>query len=219
MILKSSVVGIMTIADRIDQDILRSLENVFEQVEAEWRANKRMPETIEPDDLTNIRYCPRLDFAVGPFNVEKNRPKWKINKIAINRVYNGHQRIIRRLARCDLELEEQWWSSNPRNTNRDWEYELNRFKFNKNTNTNPRCFIGIEVEKSPGQKHRMGSIMNAAALGKVGIIIAKGEAYRHLIRIRLYLRFLLAVEKPGVPISNVLIIPKRNFVEILSSYH
>ena len=61
--------------------------------------------------------------------------------------------------------------------------------------------------------------MNAAALGKVGVIVAKDDAYRHLVKVRLYLRFLLAVDKPGVPISNILILPKNDFVEMLDSFH
>ena len=35
------------------------------------------------------------------------------------------------------------------------------------TNRNPRCFLAIEIENRTGTKHRLGSIIYAAALGMI----------------------------------------------------
>lgn len=79
------------------------------------------------------------------------------NQNVIQEEYDGHQHIFEPLQLIDRRIVP---------------------------NSNPRCFVAIELERSTGPKHRMGSIINAGAVGKIGIVIGLGDsAYRSLKRI------------------------------------
>jgi len=63
-------------------------------------------------------------------------------------------------------------------------------------NKNPRCFIVIEVENKNSRKHRLGSLVNASALGKTGIIVASSDrVFTSFVKIRKYLAFLNQAQK------------------------
>jgi hypothetical protein len=90
-------------------------------------------------------------------------------------------------------------------------------------NINPRCFLAIEIERETSEKHVLGGIINASALGKVGIIVTKDEKYQSAMRIRRYLRFLVAVGKGGEPEDvtlgkNTILLPRTEFLEVLEGY-
>lgn len=92
------------------------------------------------------------------------------------------------------------------------------------TNFNPRCFICIEFEKETGEKHVLGGILHASALGKVGIILTpeKDETqYKSVMRIRRYLRFCVQAGKMGYDVTverNTILLPRDEFLEILRKY-
>jgi hypothetical protein len=85
-------------------------------------------------------------------------------------------------------------------------------------NENARCFIAVEVEsKSTTRKHKMGSIVNASALGRIGIVVGMDDhSVKVLIRILGYLKFLASVEKPTFKPDNVFIISKQQILRILN---
>jgi len=138
-----------------------------------------------------LYYCPKPDYAVGPFNTDGNR----IDEVRreIDGTYARFETTIRRILSSD-----QW---------------LNDFE----PNDNPRCFLAIEVEDRNSTKHRMGSILNACALGKVGIVIGANEStYRSLMRIREYLRLVEEFGKARLSPKNVAILTCERFRSALS---
>ena len=82
----------------------------------------------------------------------------------------------------------------------DFEYLLNK-------NQNARCFLAIEIENKNSKKHIMGSIVNAASLGRVGIGVAFNEStLRTFCRILNYLNFLRRVDKNTYDTTNFIIL-------------
>jgi hypothetical protein len=170
------------------REILLPLKRLFgaNQVIPEWDVTSG-----SLDDFTRQLYCPRIDIAVGPFNVNGNITR---NREVIDDAYFQHEDLIKKLSAADK-----------------------RKMLDEHLNKNPRCLLAIEVENRGSRKHRLGSIVNVAALGKVGIIIAfTNESYRSLEKLREYLRFISRVRKIERDISkNVIIISRDNFSRIL----
>ena len=85
-------------------------------------------------------------------------------------------------------------------------------------NANPRSFA-VELEKETDEKHVLGGIVHASGLAKVGIIVTDDDLkkYRSIMRIRRYLRFLIAVGKTGNPShvtlgKNTIVLPRAQFL-------
>jgi hypothetical protein len=58
-------------------------------------------------------------------------------------------------------------------------------------NYNARCLLCIEIEESGSRKHCLGNLINASALGRIGVLIARNpEILRIFVRQRVYLDFL-----------------------------
>jgi hypothetical protein len=84
-------------------------------------------------------------------------------------------------------------------------------------NRNPRCFLAIEIENTGTRKSRLGSIINASAIGKIGIVVAwNNEVLRELEKIEDYLRFLREVGKIPEAFRNVMFIRKDQFRHVLN---
>jgi len=167
------------------------LDSVFSdtheiEVKKEWNIKKGA------GDNPPKMYYPRVDFAIGPFNltdaIEENIGN-------INSAYRRLSPFFGVLIQNDANRE---------------------YSFNSDSNGNPRCLAAIEIENKCSAKHRMGSMHNALSLGKVGIVIAANdEAYRNLIRIRSYLEFLGKKRKVPRPNRNILILGIETFKRIL----
>lgn len=144
------------------------------------------------DDLTRNLYCPRIDIAVGPFNISR--------------------RILEDYEKISHAYEE----------NRDFVQSLNsrsiiRIREENELNRNPRCLLAIEIENTGSRKTRVGSIINASAIGKIGVIVAwTPEVLNELERVEDYLRFLRTVGKIPQAFKNILIVGKTDFSEILN---
>ena len=154
----------------------------------------------------NYQYSPRVDIAVGPFSVTPNG-----NQTAeYNRILR-RENIDRFLKRVyDLHVE---------NIGLEWMNELNipEFDFLTRKNQNARCFLAIEIENTSTKKHIMGSMINAASLGRIGIGIAFNDSVkRTFLRILNYLAFLKRVEKNTYDTTNFMILTKEQFLEILN---
>ena len=157
------------------------------EVKKEWNIKK------EAGDNPPEMYYPRADFAIGPFNITDETDA---NVRIIGSAYDRVLPFFASLIQNDAQRE------NP---------------FNKDSNRNPRCLAVIEIENKCSAKHRMGSMLNALSLGKVGIVIAANdEAYRSLIRIRSYLEFIGEKGKGPEPNRNILILKIVTFRRILN---
>ena len=176
------------------QELVRdSLRRIFgdNKVKKEWDVAKH-----SRDDFTRELYCPRLDIAVGPFNVDRNISR---NVTEIERILRTHRDFIIRMLRY----------SEPPVSN------INEFLCDKNEN--PRCFLAIEIENSGSSKHMLGDIANASIIGSIGVIIPFNDTKLSLCkRIRKYVTFATNVEKIQTIFKNVLIINKENFLQVLN---
>jgi len=169
-------------------------KGVLESVERSWYPFKGQHAPF---------YSPVADIAVGPFATQQR---------LISRYDDLEQRVpelINDLKSCFRENYNQYgghFSGTPT-------YPFTEFEGNENA----RCFISIEIEsKSPTRKHKMGSIVNAAALGRIAIVIGLDEySVKVLIRILGYLKFLASVNKPTFKANNAFILSKEQILRIL----
>src|SRR5680860_1918100 len=144
------------------------------EVVNEWRAFRGL----------SYQYSPIADIAVGPFSIAPAQNQTsKYNEIL------EQEPIIKFLQKIyDYHIE---------NIGDDWTNEL------KIPNLNARCFLSIEIENKNSKKHIMGSVVNAASLGRIGIGVAYCDsAKRTFIRILNYMAFLKRVGKNTYDTTN-----------------
>lgn len=85
-------------------------------------------------------------------------------------------------------------------------------------NDNARCLICVEVEDTGDEKHMIGDLVNASALGRVGLLIARSDiAFRSFLRQRVYLRYLADVGKNTFKTNNALVLTAEQFDECLAN--
>ena len=155
-------------------------------------------------------YSPRVDIAVGPFATENRRCEQEYD-----RKVNGCNQLIDTW----VDMFRQNWQSVI--GDRYWRVPLHspsgyRDFIEHGANRNARCFIAIEVENETTRKHLMGSIINAGALGRVGILVAwQEEALRAAIRMRAYFDFLQEAEKRTFNMSDVIVLSRNQFATSL----
>jgi len=166
------------------EEMISLLRQLFgsENVVPEWDVAKN-----SRDAYSRELYSPRVDVAVGPFNIDANID---YNNNRIQETYEKYKRFF------------QLIRSNSDRPNTDLV-----------PNQNPRCFLVIEVESKNSRKHRLGSMVNASALGKIGVIVALNEkVFNSLVKIRKYLEYLERVQKPGRAPANILVITMEDFL-------
>ncbi len=145
------------------------------------------------DALTRRLYCPRIDIVVGPFNTDRNLDA---NNKLIQQAYVMYHRLIESIHAI---------SDAP-----------NRALL---PNDNPRCFITIEIENKTGSKHRIGSIVNASAIGKIGIIATNNrQDFSRIVRIKDYLGFLLTVGKTSYNPQNIMIVLADELLDVINRH-
>ena len=154
----------------------------------------------------NYQYSPRVDIAIGPFSVAPGK-----NQTA------EYNRILRR---DDIDtFLKRVYDYHVENIGLKYLNEINipEFDFVTRKNQNARCFLAIEIENTSTKKHIMGSMINAASLGRIGIGIAYSDSVlRTFIRILNYLAFLKRVEKNTYDTTNFLILTKDQFQNLLN---
>jgi hypothetical protein len=132
-----------------------------EEVLEEWDVAKS-----SKDAYTREIYCPRLDIAVGPFNIDSETTDQL--KAEIERKFRKHRRFVDGIVRKA-------------------ETPVGRI----GSNFNPRCLIAVEIENTGTRKHRLGSILNSGVLGKVGIVVGwNNEVMGSLVKLRKYIDYL-----------------------------
>ncbi|MDP8212100.1 MAG: hypothetical protein P9X22_02260 [Candidatus Zapsychrus exili] len=169
------------------------LKQIFgnENVKQEWDVGKS-----SQDSLTREIYCPRLDIAVGPFNID-GRVEYNKQRIkdSIHR-YSEFLRLIIDVSENGLHSKNNILTS------------LNR---------NPRCFLQLRLNASGSRKHMLGDIANASILGAIGIVIPLTPSkLKGFTRIMKYIEFATAVGKLKSSFKNVLLINSDKFLEVLS---
>jgi len=136
-----------------------------------------------------LQYCPRIDFAIKPLNTTRN---WAENRLRMRAAKQNYHQFFQDLKYIGL-------------SNSNW-----------NENNNPRCFVAIEYENKTTTKHRLGSLINACALGNVGIVVAVNDkTYRSYERIIKYLEFLQINDKMPVHPNNYILLKRNDFENFL----
>jgi len=174
----------------IQEEIVTELKRIFgdSNVKLEWDVAKD-----SKDDYTRKLYCPRIDVAVGPFNIDRNI---SLNNRRITEAYEKHRTLIERIkSMSDVPNQSML------------------------LNENPRCLLAIELENKSSRKHRLGSMVNASAMGKIGIILAANPSvFRSIVKIREYLKFIESVGKARYNPGNLIIVLVDDFLDILKKY-
>lgn len=152
------------------------------------------------------QYSPRVDIAVGPFSTINGQNKIQEYNVLVEQ--EGIVSFLRKL--YDLHLL---------NIGEEFRNEIiiPSFETIVHKNQNARCFLAIEIENKNSKKHIMGSLINAASLGRIGIGITYTEkTMRTFIRIMNYLAFLKRVDKNTYDTTNFLIVDKDQMVALLT---
>lgn len=183
------------------KQLFAALFNVFPDVEYEWRAFRTGDKH---------KYGPRLDIALGPFNDEAAEYNLMYD---YNRMV--HEGLLNRFLQRAYDLHIQ-------NLDITVYTEVNHPSFLEviERNQNARCVLAIEIENKNTRKHIMGSIVNAASLGRVGIGIGfTSEVTETFLRILNYLSFLTNVEKNGYDTCNFLVLTVAQMDNLLATIH
>lgn len=181
--------------DEFTRLLLTKLNTVFpaEEISPEWNVSKD-----SQDDFNNIEYyAPRVDIAIGPFNINRDLDN---NNEKFNSLVRDNIPLLRTLYNIS-HLGEQ--------------HEYISFdNFLSTLNPNPRCFIAIEIENTRDAKRSLGDIVNASVMGKVGIVIPLGEdKYKLFYKIKKYFHYLEQVGKLEGNFRNVLIIEGEKMLD------
>lgn len=151
-------------------------------------------------------YSPRVDIAVGPFSMEDGQNQTHVyNQLVVTENINF---FIKKLYQIHIE------NIGPEVNN---EITIPSFEDLIYKNQNARCFLAIEIENENSKKHIMGSLINAASLGRIGIGVAYTvKTMRTFIRIMNYLGYLRKVKKNTYDTTNFLIVSKNQIHDILT---
>lgn len=176
-------------SDRQYPELYTRLKKFFGEatVKSEWDVIK---DSQDDYDRKHI-YGPRVDFAIGPFNINRQDKDEQINEI-----HKKFTNISGFIAKSKLKSE---------------------FKLEFNYNRNPRCLMAIEVESdNTSYKHRLGSLFNVSFLGKVGIAVGNNpDATNALLRLYRYVQRARTLEKIPTAPTNVIILRLDELNDIL----
>lgn len=170
----------------LEAEIFLELKRIFGEgnVKREWDVAKN-----SRDAYTRELYCPRIDYVVGPFNIDANVYQ---NGQIINDYYDFCRDFIAEL------------------------HSISGIAEALEPNHNPRCFLAIELENKTSKKHRIGSLINASAMGKIGIIVAaNGRVFQSYVKIRKYLKFLESVGKIQIAPKNIIVVAQADLLQTL----
>ena len=157
----------------------------------EWRAF----ETSEG------HYAPRLDLAVGPFAYGERQCGPEYDEASV-----VHARYLNELWAAFAANVREYTGHAP-------EYD---FKAALASNWNARCFLAIEIENRVSRKHLMGGAINAAALGRIGVVVGwSDDKVRALMNLRLYLTALGKFNKPTFKTANLLVLSREQALALL----
>ncbi len=181
--------------------ILGELKKIHapDSVVKEWNAAKNSLDDFNSRDY----YAPRVDIALGPFNIDKNLA---VNNNKFERMVEIHKDLLEKLYSVSHVAEGHEYMSF-----QDFMSVLNK---------NPRCFIAIEIENTKDSKRAFGDILNASVMGKIGIVLPiGGDKYQLFYRLKRYFNYLKQVGKLEGNFKNVLIIEGTKFLEVIQEHN
>lgn len=192
--------------DRVSLDTQSVIEEllrcIFERrgdseidIKKEWSVTKDSRDVYQGEDI----YAPRIDIAIGPFNIGSN---WDVGEK--NRKYHQYENVI-------------------------FEKIIQKGELLGNEvicpNQNPRCTVAIEIANYSEEKRMIGDIFNASVIGKIGIFVYDNFVYdqdqkfeKASHRLLNYLKFLKDQRKGGVDdkiLKNVIFIKSGDIVSVL----
>jgi hypothetical protein len=171
------------------ENVRRSLDQIYREVEVQWQPFR---------GRGRGSYAPVVDVAVGPF--------------AIERTYVDEYTLLLDRTRTFIETLIQKHNENTAGLETPSAFEVVR-----TANENARCLLCIEIEESGSRKHCLGNLVNASALGRIGILVARSsEMMRVFVRQRAYLHFLTEVRKNSFRTDNALVLTETQFNECLA---
>jgi hypothetical protein len=162
-----------------------------EQVETQWYPFKGEERNM---------YWPVVDIAVGPFAM-RERLGYRYTELM-----SGTRALVERL----IEFHNQ----NVEELGERMDFET-LLAFNENA----RCLFCIEIEESGSRKHCLGNLVNASALGRLGLLVARNRRTLNIfVRERAYLRFLEDVGKNTFKTANALVVTEEQFDQWLGHH-
>jgi len=169
------------------------LSKIYSDVQTEWAAMS---------DEENM-YSPRIDIAVGPFATNMRRGS------EYDEMMNSSRGFIEEIIRIHTQNIESL-------TNSDTTLSFDNLKYK---NHNARCLLAIEIENKVTRKQLIGSAVNAAALGRIGIVVAwTHDKLKAFIRLRKYLQVLGHVGKNTFDTTNLLILDKDQLQQAIQKF-
>ena len=165
-----------------------ALDRLYDEVEIQWQPFRGEGPAI---------YAPVIDVAVGPFAVAgRFGPEYS------DLLERTRPLIDQLIARHNENLD---------GVERPTEYERIR-EFNENA----RCLLCVEIEESGSRKHCLGNLVNASALGRIGLLVARRPSVlRTFVRQRAYLHYLAQAGKNTFRTENALIVSEDQLNECL----
>lgn len=168
----------------------RKLEGIYPEVKTEWSSMKGERDV----------YSPRVDLAVGPFATDGRYVEEYDNLLGESRPF---------IESLIAKHNENLTAFNP-------EPEDSYFEQLLSFNGNARCLLCIEIENETSRKHIIGGLVNASALGRVGILIPwTPQQLKAFLKLRNYLKFLRKAGKNTFKTDNVLILTKDQLDDCL----
>lgn len=169
------------------QTILKAgLQNIYpnSEIEIEWPAFNGVKDI----------YSPRVDLAVGPFAYNTRHDN------SYNSLLNDSRNFIEKLIEKHNENLSEF----------NLESDFNSFNDLLYFNSNARCLLCMEIENKVSRKHLIGGLINASALGRIGILIPwTPEKLKAFIKLKNYLKKLGELEKNTFRTDNILILTKE----------
>jgi hypothetical protein len=167
-----------------------ALARIYREVAVQWHPFVGQGRNI---------YSPAIDVAVGPFAVEERL------EAQYTRLLEKSRNLIQRFVEAH-------------NHNVEDTEEQTSFEGVLHFNENARCLIAIEIENTGSKKHCIGDLVNASALGRIGLLVAWSPGvFRTFLRQRVYLGYLARVGKNTFRTDNALVLTKEQFDECLGS--
>jgi hypothetical protein len=165
------------------------LDRMYREVVVQWPPFRGEGRSI---------YGPVVDIAVGPFAI-RGRYEEEYTQL-LNTTKPFIERLIER-----------------HNQNIAGVGEPTSFERLEHFNENARCLLCIEIEDTGSKKHCLGNLVNASALGRIGLLVARRDAVlRTFVRQRVYLQTLAEVGKNTFKTNNALVLMADQFDECLS---
>ncbi|MBC7932653.1 MAG: hypothetical protein H7Z38_18995 [Rubrivivax sp.] len=183
--------------------ILRRIFVGRRQVVMEWGAMRR-DEIWAPGTRHRVMYAPEVDLAVGPF-------------AALRGYVNAYDRMVARHAEM-LEAMLRAFQKNLRSFGSS--YSSPDLESLCSHNLNARCFMAVEIERGNAKmKYLIGSLTNAATLGRVGVVVAwDWVRMNDLLRAREYLAEMGAAGKNTLSTRNVLILGRNQALRVTTNF-